>query len=182
MLKQILCALLIIGSLTAFAQDALLLNQDFKEGLKHWASRETLALPENERGFKVETIDGVQCVIAFGTTDFKDNPQKQLRQTINIQEKPLKHTITFKLSINPVKISGTFNFMIREVDAQGKTIRYRKITLDKWAQQGWKEYSQNFTAMSPTAAVQVFIQSMYFQPGDKVLMKDLKLEIKKYEP
>lgn len=179
MLKQILCALLFIGSIAGFAQGSLLLNQDFKEGLKYWCDKKKIELPTNKLGFKVENIEGENCLAAIGCTDVKEQPGKQLRQTIKNLKLPLNHSVTFKMSINPVKISGTLNFMIREVNAKGKTIRYRKILLNKWAEPGWKEYSQSFVAMPPTVYLQVFIQSMYFQPGDKVLMKDFKLEVNK---
>ena len=179
MLKIILLFVVLGASVVLHAEDDFLLNKDFKEGLKHWGNKKKIALPVEKLGFKVENIDGENCLVAIGTADFKDNPQKQLAQTIKSLEQPLKHVVVFKMSINPIKVSGSLNFMIREANAKGKTIRYRKITINKWAKKGWKEYTANFVAMSPTVFLQIYIQSQYLQPGDKVLLKDLKLEIHK---
>ncbi|MCK4981733.1 MAG: hypothetical protein KAS17_02355, partial [Victivallaceae bacterium] len=141
MLKKVLLTVILGINIMLHGGDDFLLNNDFKEGLKHWCTKKKIELPANKLGFKVENIEGENCLAAIGYTDVKEQPGKQLRQMIKNLELPLNHLVTFKMSINPVKISGTLNFMIREINAKGKTIRYRKISLNKWAKQGWKEYS-----------------------------------------
>ena len=80
--------------------------------------------------------------------------------------------------IKPEKIaSGSLQLMCREVDAAGKTIRYRSVKIDKWSPNEWKRYMISFEVLGKTKRVQIYIKSNYLSQGDKIFLKDMILKI-----
>ena len=158
----------------AYAQNEVLKNRDFKDGLKHWLPESRLALSASKTGFSVETADGVPCLAAVGSPD-GNMKAFQLVQHIALPEADiLGKKVTFSADINAEKISGTFLFMIREAGNKG-SIRYRKITLDKWTEPGWKKYTAEFVVFKPTRYLQVYFQTHYLKPDDRILVKNVSV-------
>ena len=158
----------------AYAQNEVLKNRDFKDGLKHWLPESRLALSASKTGFSVETADGVPCLAAVGSPD-GNMKSFQLVQHIALPEADiLGKKVTFSADINAEKISGTFLFMIREAGNKG-SIRYRKITLDKWTEPGWKKYTAEFVVFKPTRYLQVYFQTHYLKPDDRILVKNVSV-------
>ena len=158
----------------AYAQNEVLKNRDFKDGLKHWLPESRLALSASKTGFSVETADGVPCLAAVGSPD-GNMKSFQLVQHIALPEADiLGKKVTFSADINAEKISGTFLFMIREAGNKG-SIRYRKITLDKWTEPGWKKYTAEFVVFKPTRYLQVYFQTHYLKPDDRLLVKNVSV-------
>ena len=158
----------------AYAQNQVLNNRDFKDGLKYWLPDSRLDLHATKTGFSIETVDGVPCLAAGGSAD-GNVKSFQLVQHIALPEADiLGKKVTFSADINAVKISGTFLFMIREAGNKG-SIRYRKITLDKWTEPGWKKYTAEFVVFKPTRYLQVYFQTHYLKPEDRILVKNVSV-------
>ena len=171
-----MAAAMIFFAGSVFGQNQIVKNSDFKEGLKNWLSEKKLALPATETGFAIETVDGAQCLAAIGTGK-QDVHSFQIVQHIDLpQSALLGKRVTFSADIKPINISGTFLFMIRE-GAKKKSIRYRKITLNKWSQKEWKRYTAEFVVCKPTEFIQIYFQANYLEPGDKILVKNLSVTI-----
>ena len=171
-----MAAAMVFFSSSIFGQSQIVKNSDFKDGLKHWMSDERLALPSSETGFTTEKVEGTVCLAAIGTG-------KQEKKTFQIvQHIPLPQAdilgkkVTFSADIKPVNISGTFHFMIWEATKK-RSIRYRKITLNKWSPKEWKRYTAEFVVFKPTELIQIYFQSNYLEPGDKILVKNMSVII-----
>ena len=161
---------------SVYGQNLIVKNSDFKEGLKYWLSDKKLALPASETGFTTETVDGTECLAAIGTGQ-QGKKTFQIVQHIPLSQADiLGKKVTFSADIKPVNISGTFLFMIREATKKG-TIRYRKITLNKWSPKEWKKYTAVFVVSKPTEFIQIYFQSNYLEPGDKILVKNMSVII-----
>ena len=159
-----------------FGQSQIVKNSDFKDGLKHWMGDERLALPASETGFTTEMVEGTACLAAIGTGK-QEKKTFQIIQHIPLsQAEILGKKVTFSADIKPVNISGTFLFMIREATRKG-SIRYRKITLNKWSPKEWKRYTAEFVVFKPTELIQIYFQTNYLEPGDKVLVKNMSVII-----
>lgn len=169
----LLSFVLIMSACCGIAQDALLKNMDFKDGLKYWINDSKLSLPVSEVGFTVETVDGKPCLAAVGS----GKSSFTLHQMIALPPPAiLGKKVVFSAEIKPEKISGTFLLMVRESNHKG-TIRYRKITLNKWSPNEWKKYTAEFVVGPPTQVLQVYIQSNFLAPGDKIFMKNLSVKM-----
>lgn len=169
-----MAAAMVLLAWGAYAQNEALKNRDFKDGLKYWLPDSRLALPISKTGFAVETADGVPCLAAAGSAD-KNRKSFQLVQHIALPvSEILGKKVIFSADINAEKISGTFLFMIREGGIKG-SIRYRKITLDKWTEPGWRKYTAEFVVFKPTRYLQVYFQTHYLKPEDKILVKNVSV-------
>ena len=67
---------------------------------------------------------------------------------------------------------------IREVQKNGKTIRYRALRWNKYsAPKDWKKAVMEFVPAKPTYILQFYIKIRHLLPGDKVLLKEPLVEI-----
>ena len=171
-----MAAAMIFFAGSVFGQNQIVKNSDFKEGLKHWMGDERLALPASETGFTTEMVEGTECLAAIGTGK-QEKKSFQIVQHIPLpQADILGKKVTFSADIKPVNISGTFLFMIREATKKG-SIRYRKITVNKWSPKEWKRYTAEFVVFKPTEFIQIYFQTNYLEPGDKILVKNMSVTI-----
>ncbi len=150
-------------------------NMDFSEGLASWLAPKYLNLPDGEISFKVIKADNGNQLFITGSKQ----EVCQMVQTINLSPEQLfKKRVTVSALIKPEKIaSGSLQLMCREVDAAGKTIRYRSVKIDKWSPNEWKRYMISFEVLGKTKRVQIYIKSNYLSPGDKIFLKDMILKI-----
>ena len=150
-------------------------NMDFSQGLSSWLAPRNLNLPDGEISFKVIQAEGGNQLFITGSK----REVCQMVQTINLPpEKLFKKRVTLSALIKPEKIvSGSLNLMCREVDASGKTIRYRSVKIDKWSPAEWRRYMVSFEVVGKTKTVQVYIRSNYLVPDDRIFLKDMILKI-----
>ena len=177
MFKKVIFALIASTvALGASAEAYKLGNSDFKDGLKVWMSPQSAALPAEKTGFAVEKDGEGLCLAAVGTQAKKDY---QLVQTIKLKEAEiLGKRVRFGATVKAIKLTGTFEVMIREVQKNGKTIRYRALRWNKYsAPKDWKKAVMEFVPAKPTYILQFYIKSRHLLPGDKVLLKEPFVEI-----
>ena len=177
MLKKFLIVLAFTSSILLCAEEVALLNQNFSQGLKYWAGN-----PANVPGFSITNDKGTKCIAATGVADKKKQSYLCLQQLIKVKEKEiLGKQVIFGADFKPEKISGSLKLMIREIDSKGKTVRYRKITLDKWSKTKWQKRSAAFVVDPPTKSLAIYILSSYLQPKDKILIKNIFVKINEYK-
>ena len=175
MLKTtVLSILLLFCGITAFAEETVppppLKNMDFSEELKFWSSREIA-----DKSFSVIKENDTNILqISGGKKEVN-----QLIQSINIPPADLlDKRLTLLVTVKPEKIeSGSLHLMFREVNAQHKTIRYRTLKIDKWSKKEWQRVFVSVVVKKPTEHLQVYIQSNWLSPDDKILLKDMTLKI-----
>ena len=179
-MKKLICGILIIASvfslcgcgalylLNSFTQHVIEENADLPNN--------TLPLPAEKSGFAVEKDGEGFCLAAVGTAAKKDY---QLVQTIKLKEAEiLGKRVRFGATVKAIKLTGTFEVMIREVQKNGKTIRYRALRWNKYsAPKDWKKAVMEFVPAKPTYILQFYIKSRHLLPGDKVLLKEPFVEI-----
>ena len=59
-LNPLMAAAMVFFTGSIFAQNKIVKNSDFKEGLKHWMSEKRLVLPASETGFTTEMVEGTE--------------------------------------------------------------------------------------------------------------------------
>ena len=171
--KVVMTALVFCAALGAFAEPYKLKNADFKEGLKFWTGAKWLSQPPEKMGFAIEKNENETLLVGIGPQN-----ARQLVQSIEMKtEDLLNKKVRFGATVKPEKLSGTFNVMIREINAQGKSIRYRKLSWNKYSPQEWKKAVSEFVVMKPTVRIQFYIKAEFLAEGDRVLLKEPFIEI-----
>lgn len=146
-------------------------NMDFSSGLTHWRSASAI----DDGTFAVIRENNVNVLqISGGSREVS-----QLVQTVYVSpEKLLNKRVNLFAEIKPAKITcGSLHFMIREVNAAGKTVRYRTVKIDKWTPDKWNRYNISLKVNKPTKKIQVYIKSNYLRPEDRIFLKNIVLNI-----
>ena len=173
MIKSMVLFILVSITYFSFASEAQLLlkNIDFSNNLQYWQSAKLV----KDSAFQVQKENNKNILkISSGKQDIC-----QLVQRVNISpEKLLNKRISLFATIKVNQLSsGALHLCVREVNNNGKTIRYRTIKITKWSPKGWQKYNISFVVKNPTKYLQVFIKSNYLSKQDSVLLKDLKLNL-----
>ena len=182
MLKKIVIFSLMGVGLLLHGEEVKLANMDFSEGLKNWVNAKLIQLPPEKLGFGIEQVDGKNVLAIVGPAADSKRGYKTINRHIPKTEQEIRfQTVRLSGEIKVVKLSGTFNFMVREAGPKG-TLRYRKTVINKWEKPGdWKKISCSFVAGPPTKFIQIYLQSGFLAPGDKVYLRNLKLDLTPYK-
>lgn len=177
-MKKLVFALLLGTSFLLCGEEVKMENLDFSAGLKSWVNPKLLTLPAEKLGFKVEKIEGKNTLVIVGPAKDAKLGYKQITRNIpRKQNEILNHWVTLSAEIKVEKLSGSFKLMVREARRKG-TIRYRQTWVSKMEETGkWQKYSCRFAVGKPTEFIQIYLQSCYLAPGDKLYLRGLKLDI-----
>jgi hypothetical protein len=167
--------LLLVFSCYSFAKEdsssLLLKNINFKEGLLHWQSSNAI----KDTAFSVIKENDTNILkISGGKKEVS-----QLVQSVNIlPEKLFNKRVNFFATVKVENLSsGAMHLMIREVNAKGKTVRYRLVKITKWTSCNWQKHNISFVVKNPTKYLQVYLRSNYLTSSDSIYVKDLQLKI-----
>lgn len=157
-------AVLLTGGL---ATENLLKNPDFEQGFSGYFKTDAFSLDRN-----VLNIRGVP------EAGEKVNGNQKLSQTLTAlpaAECPnLELELSFQARIE--RISGRIDAAIREIDADGKTIRYHAIPLTRWDASGdWQPFNRTFKLSPRAAGAALFIQAFYLDGADLVQLRNLRV-------
>ncbi len=175
---RIVPVMLAVAFVSVGAEEVAIMNSDFSDGLKYWASHFSF-LPD-EVGFSVEKENGTPllAVVAATRPEYRSHTVP-IRQKIEVpKEKWNNQWLILSLDAKVVKLTGTVLFSIREVDKKGQSIRYYSIRLGKWDPSEWKRRFVECVPGRTTDRLEITIQGVYLEAGDKVLAKNLKLELR----
>ena len=161
---------------TLRSEEITILNQYFEENFKYWVNDETAKA--KDFGFTTETVDNEKCLVAIGVADPEKQKGRGMRQIIRVPKDKISNKyFTFSADVKSIKNSGTLRLAIREVNRQGKTIRYHNLDIGKWAPKEWKRFLKQIHIGLKTERLEIYIKTMYLKPGDKILLKKMRFDI-----
>lgn len=155
-------------------KEVVIENLDFSAGLQNWHCA------GNRSNFQVIPIDGINTLVVRGPG--QDETPVSGYQHIFIPipvngEEVRGWKVTLSAEIKVERLSGSFKLMIRE-SRKKTTVHYRQTIISKWEPLGeWNRYNCECYVSRNTERLHIYLQSCFLMPGDKLYVRNLKLDI-----
>lgn len=169
MLKKIILILLMVATgIICNAEEAknLLLNPNFADNFKGWFLTHKQAFSVNGNVLSIKGLPEL---------GEKNGYIKCARSLKLSKDKVIGKKFSFGVTIKAIKVSGKLMLAVREVDANGKSVKYQAINLKKRDKYDWKKFTKTFTASPKTVKLGVYIIAKYLQGDDDIQVKDIYL-------
>ncbi|HAH86614.1 MAG TPA: hypothetical protein DCL60_04510, partial [Armatimonadetes bacterium] len=175
----ILAVCLIAGTTAIASADNILTNAGFESGkLTPWQQAQG-----KNAGFEYFTISkqtphsGTYCVYGRGNTETRYNGFTTLVQDVELKpERGASYRISgFAKAAFTAGSGKKVSIAVREVDAEGKTIRYQDVQIDP-AKTDWTSYVKVFTVSDKTVSFAVYIILNNLNNNEGVYFDDIAFE------
>lgn len=169
MFKKIVLVLsMVAGGIICNAEEAknLISNQNFANNFKGWFITQ-------KNAFSVkDNILSIKGVPEIG----EKNKYVKCAQKLKIaKDEVTGKKFTFGITVKATKVSGKLAISVREIDANGKSVKYQSIKLKKRDKYDWKKLTKTFTTSPRTVSIGIYIVSNYLQGDDDIQVKDIFL-------
>ena len=174
MLKKYLFLALLGAVCLLNGKEIAIENLDFSAGLKNWRG------VGKQSEFQVIPLDGINTLVVRGSEQGESQVSgyRQIILPIPVSTKDIRgQKVTLSAEIKVERLSGSFKLMIRE-SRKKSTLHYRQTIISKWENTGeWNRYNCECYVSKKTERLQIYLQSCFLKPGDKLYVRNLKLDI-----